>query len=158
MDSHEFDSPDPEAAPAGRRSSEHWTLLAFSIAGLLAMLGFAFYLEPDGRGYGTHEQLGLRPCFPQEYWNFPCPGCGVTTAVTHAAHLQWWTALRTQPFGLLLAVVGPGFGLWAILQHLRGRDIWMEVAIRGWEKLWMPALIALLLAWLYKISLVRSWF
>jgi len=158
MPGSDFEFSELEPARAPRRSSEHWTLLGFSIAGLLSMLGFAFFLDPDGRGYGTHEQLGLKPCFPQEYWNFPCPGCGVTTSVTHAAHLQFVDAFLTQPFGLLLAIVGPAFGVWAIIQQLRGRDIWMEVAIRGWEKLWLPTLACLLLAWLYKIAVVRSWF
>ncbi len=158
MSAHEIEFPEPGAEPKTGRSSEHWAFLTFSILGWLAMLGFAFFLEPDGRGYGTHEQLGLKPCFPQAYWNFPCPGCGVTTAVTHTAHFQWWQALKTQPFGLLLGVLGPLFGVWAIYQQLRGRDIWMEVAMRGWERLWMPALVALLLSWLYKIAMVRAWF
>ena len=40
----EFDSAEPETPPGLRRSSEHWTLLGFSIAGLLVMLGFAVFL------------------------------------------------------------------------------------------------------------------
>ena len=30
--------------------------------GLLAPLGVAAMLRPDGRGFGTHQQLGLPPC------------------------------------------------------------------------------------------------
>ncbi len=158
MSDFDLDPSEATEAPPLRRSSEHWTLLAFSILGLISMLGFAFYLQPDARGHGTHEQLGLSPCFPMEYWNVPCPGCGVTTAVTHAAHLNFVASVRTQPFGFLLAILGPAFGLWAIYQHLRGRDIWMQVAMRGWERAWAPALGLLLLAWLYKLAVVRSWF
>ncbi len=36
---------------------------------LLALLGLA--LEPDPRGHGTHERLGLQPCLPMERWALP---------------------------------------------------------------------------------------
>ena len=37
-------------------------LLLVAAAGLVGLLVLARKLEPDPRGFGTHTQLGLRPC------------------------------------------------------------------------------------------------
>ena len=68
------------------RSKEHWIVLALAWLALGGAFLLGRFLEPDPRGFGTHEQLGFRACLPVELWNVPCPGCGVTTAVTLAVH------------------------------------------------------------------------
>jgi hypothetical protein len=35
----------------------------------------------------------------------PCPTCGMTTAFSHVAHGQLWSAIKVQPFAAGLAVV-----------------------------------------------------
>ena len=71
------------------------------LAWLLPVALFAMrrLTTPATSGIGTHEQLGLAPCRFRELFGFRCPGCGVTTAVSHFAHGEPGLALATQPLG-----------------------------------------------------------
>ena len=66
------------------------------------VLGIAVYLEPETKGFGTHQQLGLGSCTVLTLTGYPCPMCGMTTTFTHMAHLSPWMAFKTQPFGVVL--------------------------------------------------------
>lgn len=148
------------APPRSRRTAEHRLLVGAVVLGLLALVGLGVFLEPDARGYGTHERLGFAPCLPMERWNVPCPGCGVTTAVTHAAHGELGASLRVQPFGLLLFVGSLGFAGWALTAHLRGRDLWLELRAlprRGWARVGGVVGVLFVAAWVYKLAAVRGW-
>ncbi len=141
----------------GRRSSEHWALLIVSSVCVLGLALFPVLLSPDERGYGTHEQLGFDPCFPLAAWNVPCPGCGVTTSVTHITHGNVLASLRAQPLGFLLAVGSVVAFLFLWSEHLRGRDAWNRVALWGWPRIFRGSITVMALAWLYKIAAVRGW-
>jgi len=78
--------------------------VALGIAGAALVVG-ALGLEPDPRGYGTHEQLGLPPCGFLPGSGIPCPTCGVTTAFTLVAHGRPIEAVAAQPFGALLGAI-----------------------------------------------------
>ena len=146
-----------ESAPPAR-SKEHWVVLGLAGLVLLGFLVLGLFLVPDGRGFGTHEQLGLEPCYPMVAWNFPCPGCGVTTSVSHAARLELGTSLVVQPLGLVLSVGGLLFVVLALLGHLAGRDLWFELHRIDYSR-WVPIGIGVaLVAWVYKIGAVRGWF
>ena len=60
-----------------------WTLAG---AGAWLVLLIAAWLEPDPRGFGSHQQLGLPPCMFEAFAHFPCPGCGLTTSFANMAH------------------------------------------------------------------------
>jgi uncharacterized protein DUF2752 len=72
-----------------------------------ALLWIAAMLEPDPRGFGTHEQLGLPPCGFAVRTGLPCPTCGMTTAFAHFVRGHVAAAFQANPFGALafLAVV-----------------------------------------------------
>ncbi len=123
----------------------------------VVLLALGRGLQPDPRGYGTHEQLGFRPCLPMRLWNLPCPGCGVTTSIALVAHGQPLAALRSQPFGLVALATTLGAALWALLGHARGRDLHAELPRLRWRR-WSSLLVTLaMLAWVYKLALVRGW-
>ena len=87
------------------------------------------------------EQLGLPACTMMELVGLPCPGCGVTTSMSHLVHGQWRMSLAAQPFGVLLsflAVVVCAFSLW---DSARGHDAWS-----GFRRRWRPCGVAIL-AW-----------
>jgi hypothetical protein len=142
---------------ARSRSREHWLVLLACVGAPLALVALAAALVPDPRGWGTHEQLGLRPCLPMVLWNMPCPGCGVTTAVTLALRGEPFASLRTQPLGLLVIAGAMWASGWALAGHARGRDLYAALPTLPWKRLgaWLGFLT--LSAWLYKIALVRGW-
>lgn len=77
------------------------------VASLLLTSGFllARSLNPDPRGFGTHQQLGLPECTFKILWNRPCPGCGMTTSFAHLVRGHLWAATRSNPAGVLLGAV-----------------------------------------------------
>jgi hypothetical protein len=93
---------------------------AFVLAAAVVVVLLA-RVDPDARGYGTHEQLGMAPCGWPIHYRVPCPTCGVTTAACYLVHLQPWPAVRTQPFGAWLALVGLWIAAIAAFDLLRGR-------------------------------------
>ena len=139
------------------RSREHGLVLVLCLAAPLALLALGLTLRPDPRGWGTHEQLGFRPCYPMAHWNVPCPGCGVTTSVALLARGDVLAALRTQPLGPLLVLGAGAAAAWALNGHRRGRDLVAELTRWRWRVLARAAGLLLLLAWLFKIAAVRGW-
>lgn len=81
------------------------TVLVGIVLGGLALLITAHRLDPDPRGFGTHEQLGQAPCGYLLRHGIPCPTCGMTTSFAHFANLDIAAAIRAQPLGALLFVV-----------------------------------------------------
>jgi hypothetical protein len=140
-----------------QRSREHWLVLACALALPVALFVLGRALQPDPRGWGTHEQLGFRPCSPMSRWNVPCPGCGVTTSIALAARGRVLDGLCTQPFGLVALATALAAATWAFLGHARGRDLYAELPRVRWRR-WGSALATLaFLAWVYKLMLVRGW-
>lgn len=70
----------------------------------LTLLGMARSLEPDPRGFGTHEQLGLAPCYFNEITGKVCPLCGGTTAWAHVLRGEMLQAANANPAAALLCV------------------------------------------------------
>lgn len=96
------------------------------LTGCGTLLGIAAWLSPDGRGYGTHEQLPFQgPCGFLLSTGYPCPTCGMTTAFAHTMEGNWISAIQTQPGGWALAV-GCGLAIFMSLWILKtGRlPIW----------------------------------
>jgi hypothetical protein len=141
---------------AGHRSIEHGFVLGSLLLAPLLLVAFGVWLNPDPRGYGTHEKLGLPPCMMMKWFHVPCPGCGVTTSVALAAHGRILDSARTQPFGLLVALAIPAAAVWAIAGHLRGRDLYRDlnsIRLGAWTW-WLAGAIAV--AWAYKVVVVLS--
>ena len=145
-----------ESGEERRRTAGHWMFLVLSAGSVVGLVVLALFLEPDPRGVGTHEQLGLRACSTMELWNFPCPGCGVTTSATLALQGRFLESLRNQPFGIVAVLAVLAFFPFAFATHFRGRDV-VDELVRIRASRWAIALLALMaLAWLYKIWLVRG--
>jgi hypothetical protein len=111
--------------------------------------------EPDARGHGTHEQLGMAPCaFPARF-GLPCPTCGVTTAAAWAARLDLVSAYRTQIFGATLFLLFELLSARAILALIRRRDLVVpHPASRTGRGIFLALVALLLVAWWVK---ARTW-
>lgn len=93
------------------------------IWGLLLLGGFALArcLEPDPRGFGTHQRLGLPPCTFRLLSNLPCPGCGMTTSFAHFTRGNFVQSARSNVGGALLAAFCAALVPWCWVSALRGR-------------------------------------
>jgi len=78
-------------------------MLLIGSFGLLSGFALASSLEPDNRGFGTHRQFGLPPCYVRVQTGVPCPGCGLTTSFTHFVRGEFGRAFHANAAGLLLA-------------------------------------------------------
>jgi len=126
-------------------------LASAAVVGLVLVIT-AGKLEPDPRGYGTHEQLGLTPCFFQQWTGHICPACGTTTAWAHALRgdlreaasvnlggtLLCGVALVAVPWLLTTAIVGR----WLVIRPtpvllLLGGTAWLAVALLDWLRRWL---------------------
>jgi hypothetical protein len=74
-------------------------------AGVAALLILARKLEPDRRGYGTHTQLGLRPCAYLTVTGRLCPTCGMTTSFAWFARGRLDRSWQANPAGCLYALL-----------------------------------------------------
>jgi hypothetical protein len=99
---------------------------SFACLGALAIfvvLGTAWRLDPDPRGYGTHEQLGLPPCTFRATTGRPCPSCGLTTAFAESARGRFASATRANPAGALLFLASLIGGPWLLHAGCTGKTL-----------------------------------
>jgi hypothetical protein len=93
-------------------------------AALLAgVLGLSRRLVPDPRGYGTHTQLGLRPCTFAILTGRLCPTCGMTTAYAWFVRGRVDRSWRANPAGCLLAASSIPLGIWFLACAVRSRPV-----------------------------------
>jgi hypothetical protein len=122
-------------------------VLGFTGAGLWSVLVVAFFLRPDPRGVGTHEQLGLPPCMFSVVCGFRCPSCGMTTSWSHLTHGRVAEALEASASGSLLAC----------LALVGGGDLWVS-AVRGrWVARWKKENTGAVLAATFGALLLVEW-
>jgi hypothetical protein len=137
----------PKAASPAER-----VLLVVSALAVAALCVVLARLEPDPRGHGTHEQLGLASCSWPSERGMPCPTCGVTTAAVLLLRLRPADAFLTQPFGALVALIALAF-VWLGLRHAwRGESLSARVARWPLGRLLLGFIAALLLGWWYRIE------
>lgn len=120
---------------------------------LVLLLATARSLEPDPRGYGTHEQLGFEPCSFYRFFGRQCPTCGTTTAWAWALRGNLTAALRANMPGTLLCGLTLAFAPWLAGSAVAGRwlivvpslfgvfaagGLWMAVALEEWlRRVWL---------------------
>lgn len=133
-----------------------WYLVGVGLSATLLLI--ARLLRPSVDGVGTHRQLGLPPCAFLHFTGVPCPSCGLTTSVAHAARLHFYESVITQPFGLVVfisAALSIPLSIYFIhrrvprskLNRLRGRNpvVYLMIAL-------------FILSWLYKIAAMEGLF
>ncbi len=131
-------------------------VLLLLVTVLVYVLSLLASLEPDPRGMGTHEQLGMAPCSWPIQYDMPCPTCGVTTSAVALLHLDPLTAFRIQPFGALFTLAGIWFGLLALRHVVRGRSLFARMAFWPWSWILVTATVVLLGSWSWKIAVFRA--
>jgi len=134
------------------RSAWHLVVLGAAWSLPFVLLVLFFWTTPEAAGTGTHEQLGLGACRFRELFGIPCPGCGVTTSVSHFAHGEPWLALTTQPFGAVLGLLAFVLPLVATWRALRGADLSQDVLRLTRPRFAIAAALLIVGSWIYKLS------
>jgi hypothetical protein len=147
----EWDDWPVERDGASGRSPGHFAILLALLLSTAAIVFVAIKLEPDPRGFGTHEQLGFAPCSMLESTGIPCPACGITTAVTLSTQGNLWEGALTQPMGPLLVILVPLLTALALIMHAIGKDVYALYRNRTipWVRV---GFIVSLLAWIYRMG------
>ncbi len=142
------------AGAVSRQSGESfkarlWGLLIVATCAAALLVGAR--LSPDPAGHGTHTALGLPPCAFLQVFGRPCMTCGMTTAVSLAAHGRIVESFGVQPAGALVAVVLAS-GLWLGLHALvAGVSPWPTIDSLARPRAMVFAVALLIAAWVYKI-------
>lgn len=109
--------------------------------------------EPDVRGFGTHESLGMRPCGYLEATGHPCPSCGMTTAFANMIRVRPIASFRASPAGALLCLLTMAAPGWFLHALLTGQPAFRFLLHR--RAAWiLPGLaIVVGLSWAYKVAI-----
>jgi hypothetical protein len=121
-----------------------WGVIALLCVSILAV---AVYLQPDPRGYGTHERLGLPPCGFIVTTGLPCPTCGMTSSFAYMMHGHPLRAFVAQPAGALLCVGTVFTALYALSAAVQGHMLGIQ-----WDRLG-PVRVALTIIFVF----IGSW-
>ncbi len=137
------------------KQSKRVTALLLGL-GAIGLLVVAAWLTPSQDGVGTHKQLGLPQCGWILATDLTCPTCGMTTAFSHTVRGDVIAAIKTQPFGMLLAVFVSIFAFVSLSIAFTGKPKtafwynWMTT-----KTLFIIAGLAVC-AWVYKILMHRG--
>ncbi len=94
-----------------------------------ATLAGAAMLEPDARGYGTHEQLGLFDSCPAAR-SGECPSCGLVTSMVHGVRGNLVESLKAHGGGLPIVLALAWAFVIGIAELLPRR--WPSARTRRW--------------------------
>ncbi len=113
-------------------------------------------LQPEPRGLGTHQQLGLPPCTMRVLAGIRCPSCGMTTSWSRLMHGQVAAAFAANTGGVLLAVASAVGGIWAIGSGIRGS--WLGGLPNEWifAGISLSIMIITLLDWAIRLYRERA--
>ncbi|MCA9051871.1 MAG: DUF2752 domain-containing protein [Planctomycetaceae bacterium] len=121
-----MNEPERIETPVGRNRPNRQVRLFLFLASVATASLFvaAGRLEPDSRGYGTHEQLGLPPCWVLKSTGIRCPHCGMTTSICHLVRGNLRQSWHCHPSGPLLSVLLTMSCLWCLKVSVTG-DWWL---------------------------------
>ena len=97
-----------------------WAAVGASVA-LLAVLSAAACLQPDPRGFGTHQRLGMPACAVQRLVGWRCPSCGMTTSWSHLTRGELVKSLQANSAGTMLGVLAGALMPWLLVSGIRGK-------------------------------------
>lgn len=107
----------PRLLDGARRRARAWQAGAIAVALLAARLADAT------------RPLPFEVCAFKHLTGLPCPTCGLTRALCHAARGDWAQSLAFHPAGPFLALALFAWMLWSAAEAYRGRP--MQEGFRG---------------------------
>ena len=149
-------SPTPPSSPHSYTSEyplNGFARILLAMWGVLLSLVFAtaLWLDPNPRGFGTHQGLGLPPCTFRENFEVPCPSCGFTTSFSHFVRGQWLQSARVNLAGLGLAILCAVQIPWAFFSSYQGRMFRVSNPDQVFLWVLVGTTLGMLLVWLIRI-------
>ena len=132
-------------------------LAAALAAGCGAVLGVAWWLDPDPAGVGTHTQLHIPRCGWIDTIGIPCPTCGMTTAFAHAADGHLLRSFMTQPAGAVVALATAATLLASLWVAVSGASVTPFLRVFAGSRCWWLGGALLLGGWAWKIARFKGW-
>jgi hypothetical protein len=126
-------------------------VLVAAAAGLAGLLGLARTLVPDPRGYGTHLQLGLRPCAFARVTGRLCPTCGMTTAFAWFTRGRLDRSWRANPAGCLFAMSSIAVMVWLVACAVRDEPVGFRSVMGPMTGLLLAGVALSLVFWLIRM-------
>jgi Protein of unknown function (DUF2752) len=127
-------------------------LLVLAAGGLVGLLGLARMLVPDPRGYGTHTQLGLRPCAFLAVTGRLCPTCGMTTSFSWIVRGKVVRSWRANPAGCLVALLTLPLIVWLIASAVANEPIGFKSLVDPLSSLVLAAVVVSLVVWFVRLT------
>lgn len=127
----------------------------FVLFSSLGILLLSIWLNPDDRGFGTHEQLGLPPCPFLYFTAFPCAACGLTTSFSSIAHGHFFRAFSAHPLGPFLFLLNITLILFSLKNLLSKESFWDLVPDKYLNWFLIVFVSSFLSIWIYR--LVQTW-
>ena len=125
-------------------------LLVVAAVLLAGVLGLSRGLTPDPRGYGTHTQLGLRPCAFATLTGRLCPTCGMTTAFAWFVRGRIDRSWRANPAGCLLAMLSIPLMIWLLACGVRAGPLGFRSLSGPLMRLLLAGCMLSLASWLIR--------
>lgn len=91
------------------------------LAGVVALLGYAVWLDPIRLERRDHGYAMLKPCGVLVTYGYPCPTCFMTRSFAYMMHGRPDRSLLAQPFGTLLCLIVIYLGIGAVRVLASGR-------------------------------------
>jgi hypothetical protein len=144
----------PRAPSPVRRLGDCAVKGALLLVGLAAWATLArlAFLQPDPRGFGTHEQLGFAPCGFASRFGLACPGCGLTTSVASFLRGEVRASFRAHPMGPWVAVALAVFGARALSAVRTSRPVLAVLDSPLLRRLMVIAASVGLVNWLVRLA------
>jgi Protein of unknown function (DUF2752) len=145
-----------------RSSADHplgWLvrcLLLAVAAGILGILVLARKLEPDPRGFGTHTQLGMRPCSFLRMTGRPCPACGMTTSFAWFVRGRIDRSWQANAAGCVFALLSVPLMAWLVASTVANQPCGFKTLSRPVVFLIVTAVVLSLATWLVRLMVLPA--
>ena len=126
-------------------------VLLIVAAGLAGLLGLSRTLVPDPRGFGTHLQLGLRPCTFITVTGRLCPTCGMTTAFAWMTRGRVDQSWRANPAGCVFALFSIPLMAWFVVSAVRNEPVGFRSLSGPMMGLLTAGVVFCLASWLVRL-------
>ena len=129
-----------------------FNLTILSISVLIIVVGI--YLEPDARGYGTHQSIGLPACPVPQLTGCPCPTCGFTTSLAQMTRGHFVAAFRSHVLGALVFLGAVSFLFWIFTASLFRTSPFAAYRLLKSKWFWCVVIFLFYLSWFVNIGAV----